>query len=63
MPRSNYCCYVILKLVLFAEKIVLITGLFQNISETPNLVKMKVTIFGLYIKIALCIYTVVYLLC
>lgn len=38
-------------------------GLFQNLSEIPHLVKMKVNIFGLYIKIALCIYTVVYLLC
>lgn len=45
------------------KKIVLITGLLQNISETPNLVKMKEAIFGLYIKmpcafILLCIYYV-----
>lgn len=50
MPRGNQCCYVILKLALFAVKSVLIIGLFQNITETPNLVKIKVTIFGLYIK-------------
>lgn len=38
------------------------TGLFQNMLESPNLDNIIVTVFGLCIKVLLCIYALMYLL-